>query len=159
VLLEAGTASIIAATTYGPFGELERATGRWLPYLRCGTAVALAGIAVGSLSAGAAGVHLPGGTLDIIRNVAGIAGIGLLSATVIGGGLAWVGPMVYLLLSEYAIFNAWRTPWVWPARPAHDAGAALCAALAFVVGAATITALGVGSARLRIPRSLTRAAS
>ena len=139
MLLEAGTASVIAATTYSPFGEPERATGRWLPYLRFGTAVALTGIAVGLLSAGAAAAHLPGGTLDVLRNVAGMTGIGLLSAAVIGGGLSWIGPMAYLVLSEYAILNAWRTPWIWPARPPHDAGAALCATLAFVVGTAIIT--------------------
>ena len=134
VLLEAGTASVIAVTTYSPFGEPERARGRWLPYLRFGTAVALTGIAVGLLSAGAAAAHLPGGTLDVVRNVAGITGIGLISAAVIGGALSWIGPMAYLVLSEYAILNARRTPWIWPARPPHDAGAALCAALAFVAG-------------------------
>ena len=142
VLLEAGTASVIAVTTYSPFGEPERATGRWLPYLRFGTAGALTGIAVGLLSAGAAAAHLPGGTLDVVRNVAGITGIGLISAAVIGGGLSWIGPMAYLVLSEDAILNAWRTPWVWPTRPSQDAGAALCAALVFVAGVAIITARG-----------------
>jgi hypothetical protein len=142
VLLEAGTASVIAVTTYSPFGEPERATGRWLPYLRFGTVVALTGIAVGLLSAGAAAANLPGGTLDVVRNVGGIAGIGLLSAAVIGGGLSWIGPMAYLVVSEYAILNAWRNPWIWPTRPSQDAGAALCAALVFVAGGALITALG-----------------
>ena len=142
VLLEAGAASVIAVTTYSPFGEPERATGRWLPYLRFGTAAALTGIAVGLLSAGAASAHLPGGTLDVVRNVAGIEGVGLISAAVIGGGLAWIGPMAYLVLSEDAILNAWQTPWVWPTGPSQDAGAALCAALVFVAGAAIITACG-----------------
>lgn len=142
VLLEAGSASVIAVTTYSPFGEPERATGRWLPYLRLATAVTITGIAVGLLAAGAAAAHLPGGTLDVVRNVAGITGIGLISAAVIGGGLAWIGPMAYLVLSEEAILNAWRTPWVWPSRPSQDAGAALCAALVFVAGAAIITARG-----------------
>jgi hypothetical protein len=142
VLLEVGAASVIAVTTYGPFGEPERATGRRLPHLRFGIAVALTAIAVGLLSAGAAAAHLPGGTLDVLRNVAGITGIGLLSAAVIGGGLSWLGPTAYLVLTEYAILNAWRTPWVWAARPPHDAGAALCAALMLVAGTAIITARG-----------------
>jgi hypothetical protein len=142
VLLEAGTASVIAVTTYSPIGEPERATGRWLPYLRFGTAAALTGIAVGLLSAGAAAAHLPGGTLEVLRNVAGIAGIGMLSAAVIGGALSWIGPMTYLVLSECAILNAWTTPWIWPARSPHDAGAALCATLAFIAGTAIITARG-----------------
>jgi hypothetical protein len=142
VLLECGAASVIAVTTHGPFGEPERATGRWLPYLRFGTAVALTGMAVGMLSVGASAAHLPGGSLDVVRNVAGIAGIGMLSAAVVGGGLSWLGPMTYLVLSEDAILNAWRSPWIWSARPPHDLGAALCATLAFVAGTAIITALG-----------------
>jgi hypothetical protein len=142
VLLEVGAASVIAVTTYSPFGEPERATGRWRPYLRFGTAIALTGIAVGLLSAGAAAAQLPGGTLDMLRNVAGITGIGLLSAAVIGGALSWIGPMAYLVLCEEAILNAWRTPWTWPDRPPHDAGAAVCATLAFFIGTAVITVLG-----------------
>jgi hypothetical protein len=142
VLLEAGAASVIAVTTCSPFAESERATGRWLPYLRLGTAAALTGITVGLLSAAAASAHLPGGALDVVRNVAGITGIGLISAAVVGGGLAWIGPIAYLVLSEDAILNAWQAPWAWPAMQSHDAGAALCATLAFVTGAAIITARG-----------------
>jgi hypothetical protein len=129
---------------HSPFGEPERATGHRLPSLRLGTAVALTGIAVGLLAAGAAATHLPGGSLDVLRNVAGITGIGMLSAAAIGGALSWIGPMAYLVLSEYAILNAWTAPWIWPTRPPHDAGAALCAALAFLAGVAIITARGDG---------------
>jgi hypothetical protein len=50
--------------------------------------------------------------------------------------------MAYLVLSEDAILNAWRTPWIWPTTPSQDAGAALCAALVFVAGAAIITGRG-----------------
>jgi hypothetical protein len=142
VLLEAGAASVIAVITYSPFGEPERAAGRWLSYLRFGTVGALTGVAVGLLSAAAIAAHLPGGTLDVVRNVAGITGIGLISAAVIGGELSWVGPMAYLVVSEDAILNAWRTPWIWATRPPHDAGSALCAALIFVAGTAIVTARG-----------------
>ena len=54
VLIEAGAAAVIAVSTYSPIGEPERATGRWLPYLRLGTAVVLTAAAVGALAAGAA---------------------------------------------------------------------------------------------------------
>jgi hypothetical protein len=50
--------------------------------------------------------------------------------------------MTFLALSEYAMLDAWRTPWVWTTRPSHSAGAALYAALVFVAGAAIITAQG-----------------
>ena len=143
LVLEAGAASVIAVTTSSPFGEPERATGRWLPYLRLGTALALAGIAVGALCAGAAVTGgLAGGTLDILRNVAGLTGIGLASAAVTGGGLAWVAPMAYMVAAEYGIVAGWTTPWLWPGRPPHDRGAAICAALVFAAGIAVTTARG-----------------
>ena len=34
----------------------------------------------------------------------------------------------------------WTTPWIWPARPPHDRGAAICAALVLAAGTAARTA-------------------
>jgi hypothetical protein len=141
--MEAGVAAVIAVSTYGPFGEPERATGRWLPYLRLGAAVALTAAAVGALAAGAAGGALPGGFLAMLRNVAGITGVGLLSAAVLGGMLAWAGPMAYLVLTETMLAGGRTSPWVWPTEPPHDLGAALCAAGVFAAGAVLITLRGV----------------
>jgi hypothetical protein len=140
LLIEVGTAAMIAVTNHSPFGESERATGCWLPWLRLGTSVGLAAAAVGALAAGAAAAQLPGGTLDVVRNVAGLTGIGLLSAAVLGGLLAWIGPMAYLVVAEVALTQTWTSPWIWPARPAADRGAAICAALVFSAGIA-ITAV------------------
>ena len=142
LLLEAGTASVIAVTAYSPFGEPERVTGRWLPWLRLGTVVALTGAAVGMLAAGAAAAQLPDGSLAVLRNVVGTTGIGLLAAGVIGGALAWIGPMTYTVMAEYALLAGWTSPWVWPGRPPHDRGAAVCAALVFAGGTAVITVRG-----------------
>jgi len=140
--IEAGAAAVIAVATYGPFGEPERATGRWLPYLRLAAAVALTAAALGALAAGATGGNLPGGSVALLRNVAGITGLGLLGAVVLGGMLAWAGPMAYLLVTEVALQGNPTTPWVWPARPPHDLGAALCAAGVFAAGALLITLRG-----------------
>jgi hypothetical protein len=142
VIIEGATAAVIAVATASPFGEPERATGRWLPYLRLADALGLTLAAVGVLAAGAAAAGLPGGTLVIARNVAGLAGLSLLCSAVIGGMLAWIGPMVFALVADYAILEAWTTPWIWPARPPHDRGAALCAALAFALGLAVTTLRG-----------------
>ena len=142
LVIETGTAAVIAVTTYGPFGEPERATGRWLPGLRLGAAVALTAAAAGLLAAGATAGYLPGGTLGMLRNLAGLAGLGLLSAALLGGALAWAGPMAYLLVAEGALAGGWTTPWAWPARPPHDLGGALCAALVFTAGVAVITVRG-----------------
>jgi hypothetical protein len=142
LIVEAGVAAVIAVTTYGPFGEPERATGRWLPYLRLGTAVALTAAAVGALAAGSTGGALPEGFLAMLRNVAGVTGVGLVSAAVFGGMLAWAGPMAYLVLTETMLAGGRSSPWVWPTKPPHDLDAALCAAGVFVAGALLIMLRG-----------------
>ena len=140
--IETGAAAVIAVSNYGPFGEPERATGRWLPYLRPGAAVALTAVGYGVLAAAATGGLLPGGSLALLRSLAGATGIGLLSAAALGGALGWTGPMAYLVVTEVALDGRPTTPWIWAARPPHDLGGALCAALVFAAGAAAITVFG-----------------
>jgi hypothetical protein len=147
LVMEAGAASVIAVAAQSPFGDPERATGRWLPYLRLGSAVGLTAAAFGALAAGAAAEHLPGGTLDVLRNTAGLTGLGLLLAAVTGGALAWAGPMMYMIVAQFALIGDWPTPWMWPARPPHDAGAALCAGLVFAAGIVVATVRGARAVR------------
>jgi hypothetical protein len=146
LVFEAGAAAAITITTASPLGEPERVTGRWLPFLRLATVLALTTAAV-ALAAAGTGAHLAGGTLDVLRNLAGMTGIGLLCAAALGGGLAWAGPTGYMVVGAYGLYTQWHhpaltTPWIWPARPPHDLGAALCAALVFIAGLAVITARG-----------------
>jgi len=140
--VETGAAAVIAVTTYGPFRETERAAGRWLPWLRLGAAVALTGVAFGALAAGAAAGGMPGGTLALLRNFGGMAGIGLLAAVVLAGSFGWTGPMAYLLITEAALAHRSTTPWVWPTRPPYDRGAAICACLVLAAGLVLITVRG-----------------
>ena len=140
--IEAGAAAVIGVTTRSPFGEAERAAGRWLPFLRLGTCLALAAAAAGALAAGSASAHLAGGTVGMLRDLAGFTGIALLTAVLLGGALSWIGPIAYLGVTLPALSSGWTTPWVWPARPPHDHGAALCAALVFAVSLALITLRG-----------------
>jgi hypothetical protein len=140
--IEAAAAAVIGVTTRSPFGEPERATGRWLPFLRLGTCLALAAAAVGALAAGSAAGHLAGGTAGMLRDLAGFTGIALLTAVLLGGALAWIGPIAYLAVTLPALTSGWTTPWVWPARAPHDHGAAICAALVFAGGLAAITLRG-----------------
>jgi hypothetical protein len=60
--------------------------------------------------------------------VAGFTGIGLLLATVTGAGLARIGPVTCMVVAQYALLASWTTPLVWPTRPPHDRGGAICAA-------------------------------
>jgi hypothetical protein len=147
LVFEAGAAAAIAVTTASPIGEPERVTGRWLPFLRLATTLALTAAAAGALTAAGIGADMAGGALDVLRNLAGMTGIGLLCAAALGGGLAWTGPLGYLVVGAYGLYTQWHhpaltTPWIWPARPPHDHGAALCAALVFTTGIAVIAARG-----------------
>jgi len=147
MIIEAGAAALVAMTAHSPFGEAERATGRWLPCLRLGAALALTGLAIGALQLGVTGAFLngpvaPGGVLVLARTVIGVTGIGLLASLVTGGLLAWIPPLGYLGFAEYALTEAWRNPWTWPVRPPSDRGAWICAAAVFAVGLAAVTLRG-----------------
>jgi hypothetical protein len=140
LVVETGAAAVVAVASHGPFGEPERATGRWLPWLRLGAALVLTAVAFGALSAGATGGYLPGGSVALLRNLAGMTGTGLLAAAAFGGAFGWAGPMGYLVLVEGGLAGSWATPWLWPGRPAGDLGGALCACAVFAAG---VIALGM----------------
>ena len=144
LILESGCAAAIGITMGSPFGEPERATGRWLPLLRLGSGIAMTATAVVALAVASIGAHLAGGIADLARNVAGLVGIGLLCATLLGGALAWTGPVVYMLVGAYGLYTDWHppaltSPWIFPARPPDDLGGALCAAAVFAAGIAAAT--------------------
>lgn len=147
LVFETAAAVSVVATTASALGERERLTGRWLPLLRLIVPATLTVAAIALLVAATAGAHLAGGTLDVVRNVAGLVGIGLLCALPFGSGLSWIGPTAYLLAGVYALYTQWHppaltTPWLWPARPPHDVGGALCAGLVFACGVAVVTVSG-----------------
>jgi hypothetical protein len=151
--IETGAAAVLSVTTSGPFGEPERAGGRWLPWLRLGSAVALTAAAFGLLTAGAAlagttwagagaSALLPGGTVALLRDLGGMAGAGLLCAGAFGGASGWTGPLAYLVVAEGALAHRSSSPWVWPARPPLDRGGAICACLVIAAGLLLITVRG-----------------
>ena len=147
LIAEAACAVSIAVTTASPFGDPERTAGRWLPYLRLLALLLLTTVAVGALAGAGIGVRLGGGYLEMVRNLLGLTGIGLLCAAAIGGALAWAGPTTYLIIGVYGLYTQWHgpamtTPWIWPIHPAYDVGAAICAGITFVVGLSLVAVRG-----------------
>lgn len=152
VIFEAACSAVIAAAASSPLGDPERVAGRGLAVLRLTMTVTLTITAGALLIAAGTGTTLTGGAADVVRNLAGLTGIGLICAVLLGGGLAWTGPLGYLIASVYAIYTQWHqpaltTPWLWPARPAGDVGGAACAAAAFVVGILLCTFRGARDRR------------
>ena len=142
--IEAGAAAVIGVTTRSPFGEPERATGRWLPWLRLAASVALTGDRRrGTGGRGRGAPTWPAAPLGLLRDTAGLhrhrpadrGGAGRRPGLDRPDGL----PGGHAARADRA---SWTTPWIWPARPPHDRGAAICAALVFAAGVAVITARG-----------------
>ena len=149
MIIESGAAAIIAVTAHSPFGEPERATGRWLPFLRLGMALALCGAAIGLLALGAAaaydpqaGVYLTSGILGVAENVMGFAGIGLIFSLVTGGLIAWSGPLGFMAICQFALIANYSEPLTWAARPATDRGGWIAAMVVYAIGLAAFTIRG-----------------
>ena len=149
MIIEGCAAAIIAVTAHNPFGEPERATGRWLPFLRLGTALALCGAAIGLLALGAAAaydpqasVYLGTGILGVAENVMGFAGVGLVCSLVTGGLLAWTGPLGYMAICQFALIANYSEPLTWAARPATDRGGWITAMVVFAIGLAAFAIRG-----------------
>ena len=149
MLLEAGAAAIIVVTAHSPFGEPERATGRWLPFLRLALVLALCGAAIGVIAAGAAagynpkaGVYLADGILPVARDTLGFTGVGLLVALLAGGLLAWIGPLAYQAVCQFALIAGYTEPLTWASRPPGDSGGWVCALVVFAVGLVAFTIRG-----------------
>jgi hypothetical protein len=148
-LLEGCAAAIIGVTTHGPFGEPERATGRWLSFLRPALVLALCAVAIGFLAVGAAlaydpkaGIGLYDGMFPVVRNLLGFTGVALLFSLVTGGLLSWIGPLAYVAICQFAAVAAYSEPLTWASRPPEDRGGWIAAMVVFAVGLAAYTIRG-----------------
>ena len=149
MILQGCAAGIIAVSAHSPFGEPEVATGRRLPLLRAGLVLALCGAAIGFFALGAAaasnpraGVQLAGGILPVVRNVAGMTGIGVIFCLVAGAQIAWIGPLAFTAISQFALVANYSEPLTWPTRPPADRGGWIAALVVFAVGLIVFTIRG-----------------
>jgi hypothetical protein len=142
LLLTAAAATTIATSTQNPFGETEHTASSRLPILRLTHLTTLAGVAaVATALAGlTASYAISYGAL--MRNLAGLTGLALLTAALIGAHLAWATPLGYVVFCGGELDLHASTLWAWPTRPAGDSAAALIALTLLVAGLLTVSLAG-----------------
>jgi hypothetical protein len=89
-----------------------------------------------------AGVYLAGGILPVVRNVLGMTGIGLICCLVTGGLIAWIGPLAFTAISQFALVANYSEPLTWPTRSPTDRGGWIAAMVVCAVGLAAFTIRG-----------------
>ncbi len=131
-------ACAVGVGAHSPFGDIERTVARPLPPLRLlhlGGLLAWAALvlAVALLAFDLEGARPAQPLLVLLRNLAGLSGLALLSARLIGARLAWIPPLAFLTFSTVAVRQVEDpTLWDWPFRDGAD-GAPGVAALALLV--------------------------
>ena len=143
-VLPLAPAVLLAAATASASDEAERTVSRPLPPLRLGHLGLLLGAASLSLLAVALAAPDDNALAPLLRNGAGLAGLALLGARLLGAPLAWAFPVAHLALVGAALAREVRPDrwWLWP-HPAAPAGPALAAALlALLLGLALVAARG-----------------
>lgn len=133
ILSAVAAATVIGAGTHSPFGEAERAAGSLLPRMRfahLGGLLVIVAFALALVVAPWQGQDAP---LAMARNVAGLSGLSMIGARLLGARLSWIPPLVVGLVALFAPVEAvsW---WAWPARQGGERDAQLIAGMLLVLG-------------------------
>lgn len=144
LMLTAAAAALLGAATHNPLGELERAAAARLPVLRLAHLTPL--IAVACLAYGLAALtgSVTGGGAVLERNLIGLIGLALLTATVVGAQLSWITPLGYVIICASALDLHEYSIWEWLTLPPRTDA---------TVAAATLLAAGLVAATLRGTRT------
>ncbi len=128
-------AVVIGAATGSPFGEAERTASRALPPVRLGHLRLLIG-AGAALLALAALVPGEDGYGTLLRNGAGLVGMALIGARLVGAGFSWMLPLVYaaVVFADFLVKPDRDASWRWPLQPYDDAASWLIAVAFLVAG-------------------------
>ena len=133
-------ACVVGVGACSPFGDIERTVARPMPPLRL--------LHLGGLLAWAAlvftmvllvfdleGARPAQPLLVLLRNLAGLSGLALLSARLIGTRVAWIPPLAFLTFSTVAVRQVEDpTLWDWPFRDGTDGVPGASALALLVVG-------------------------
>jgi hypothetical protein len=140
LLITVAAAAVTAASTRNPFGEAERTASSPLPTLRLAHLLTLATTATATFTLAAATLGLDTGL--VLRNLAGLTGIALLTAVLLGAHLAWTVPLGYVVYCGGALDLNQVSRWTWPVLPASDHGTILIALALLAAGVAALAAAG-----------------
>lgn len=143
VITPAIAATVIGASTRSVMGRLEQRTVRSLAGLRAThlTAMLLIAVIVTTVSSTALAGDISAPAA--LRNLIGFTGLALISATILGGNLAWPLPIGVALATLTAGASQGRPrTWAWPIHHNQDASALLVATLLLVLGGALVISYG-----------------
>jgi len=143
VLFPLVVACIVGNGAHSPFGETELTVSLPLARLRDAQLTGLVVLGALALLLAAATWPLPddGGTLA--RNLAGLAGLALLSTPIAGGRLAWITPLTVVMAAQFRDLSEGVASWLvftWP-RAAFGNDRALVIALALLAGGLVVVHL------------------
>ena len=79
-----------------------------------------------------------------MRNVLGMSGIGLIFCLVTGPLIAWIGPLAFTAISQFALFANYSEPLTWPKERA-DRGGWIAALVVFAAGLIAVDRQGPAS--------------
>ncbi len=137
-------ACAIGSGTHSPFGEAELTASMPLPMVRSAHLAGLVVIGVMIQLVVARGWSLPDDAGTLTRNLAGLTGLALLTAPLVGGRLSWIAPMTLSMMSQLLDIND-LTAWIfvtWPtAALENDRAMAISLAL-FGSGLVAISIFG-----------------
>lgn len=137
-------ACIVGVSTHRPFKHLEEASSYLVPVLRFLHIAGLLAYGCLLLYIVASKWGLPDIDLSMVRNFLGLAGIALCASWMLGSGLAWTVPLLYVAMVQLAGQNqdgSWAL-WAWPAQLATSVSAGLLVTVLLITGIVTV---GFGS--------------
>ena len=143
-------ACILGASTHSPFGEMERTVARPLPALRLCHLAGLLLFSAVVLCLGALTWNQEHVALALVRNLAGLSGMALLSAHPLGARLSWGPPFAFVAIIPFVgkgnggAEGAW---WAWIDQPVTHGSSWTIALALLAAGLAAVCLLGArGSA-------------
>lgn len=142
MLVTVAAAAVIAASTRTPFGEPEHTASSSLPTLRLAHLTILTATTTATLAIAACTATYGMSAPAIMRNAAGLTGMALLTAALLGAHLAWTAPLGYVMYCGAQLDQQVSNLWTWPTQPTSDHTATGVAAALLVAGITAVTLTG-----------------